>query len=239
MLVGVPLSAQTAAPDASSDGSAQPQPANAVPNSAQNAASSKRLLFALPNFQTVDDTGTLPPLNAGQKFKLAARGAFDYVQIPWYAMLAGFGQAENSEPAYGQGGVGYARRFASDLGDGVTENFMVGAVLPSLLHQDPRFYRTSEGGFMHRLGYALSRIVVTRSDSGAEQFNYSEILGSAMTAGMVTYAYHPREDRNLSNIASVWVTQLGYDALTYVTREFWPDLRRKIVRKQESASAGQ
>lgn len=176
-------------------------------------------------------------MTAGQKYQLAFRGAFDWVQYPWYALLAGIGQAENSDASYGQGATGYAKRYATNFGDGVIENFMVGAILPAALHQDPRFYQTSKGGFAKRLGYAMSRIVVTRSDSGAAQFNYSEILGSSMTAAIATYSYHPHDERKLTDIASVWVTQLGYDTLTYVLREFWPDLRRKILRNKQSPGA--
>jgi hypothetical protein len=97
-----------------------------------------------------------------------------------------------------------------------------------LLRQDPRFFQSGKGGFWHRTGYAMSRVVVTRGDSGHSQANYSEIFGSALSAGISTYSYHPREDRNLRNAMSVWGSQVGYDTLTYVVKEFWPDIRRKL-----------
>ena len=81
-------------------------------------------------------------------------------------------------------------------------------------------------------GYAISRIFVTRTDSGGEQFNYSEIVGSALSAGISTYSYHPRGDRNVSNAFSVWGTQVGYDTITIVVKEFWPDIRRKLQKKK-------
>lgn len=65
---------------------------------------------------------------------------------------------------------------------------------------------------------------------GNEQFNYSEIVGSAMSAGISTYTYHPKDDRNLPNTASIWGTQVGYDTLTIVVKEFWPDIRRKLKK---------
>jgi hypothetical protein len=74
----------------------------------------------------------------------------------------------------------------------------------------------------------VSRIFVTRTDSGNSQFNYSEIVGSVMAAGISTYTYHPRADQTLSNTASVWGTQVGYDTITIVIKEFWPDMRRKF-----------
>jgi hypothetical protein len=193
--------------------------------------SNDRLFFALPNFLTVDKNGNIIPLTAGQKFKVVARGAFDPVQIPWYAILSGISQAENSEPGYGQGWEGYGKRFGAYAADGTIENFFVGAILPSIFRQDPRFFPSGKGSFAHRAGYAVSRIVITRGDNGQKEFNISETLGSAMSATISTYSYHPRADRTIGNTASVWVSQMGYDAITIMLKEFWPDIRRKIKKQ--------
>src|SRR5208282_5071547 len=111
--------------------------------------------------------------------------------------------------------------------------------------------QTSEGSYAHRTGYAVSRIFVTRTDSGHAQFNYSEIIGSALSAAISTNTYHPRSfittrydpttnsltyvynasSRTLSNTASVWGTQILYDTITIVIKEFWPDIRRKMNHK--------
>jgi len=196
-----------------------------------SGTSKDRLFFALPNFLTLENANQVPPLTAGQKFKVVARSSFDYVQYPWYAFLAGISQAENSEPGYGQGAAGYGKRFGASTADGTIENFLTSAVFPSLLRQDPRFFQSGKGGFWHRTGYAVSRVIVTRTDSGHSQMNFSEIFGSAMAAGISTYSYHPHADRTLRNTASVWGTQVGYDTITYVVKEFWPDIRRKIRKK--------
>ena len=209
---------------------------NAKPNS-QSGTSNDRLFYALPNFLTLENAGQLPPLTTGEKFKVVARSSFDYVEYPWYGFLAGISQAENSEPGYGQGAAGYGKRYGASFADGTIENFMTGAVLPSLLRQDPRFYQSSNGGFLHRAGYAVSRIFITRTDSGGEQFNYSEIFGSAIAGGISTYSYHPHADRTLPNTASVWGTQAGYDTITILVKEFWPDIRRKISHKLQPEAA--
>jgi hypothetical protein len=198
--------------------------------------SNDRLFYALPNFLTLENAGQVAPLTVGQKFKVVARGSFDYIQIPWYSALAGVSQAENSEPGYGQGASGYGKRFAAAFGDGTIENFMTGAILPSLLRQDPRFFQQSEGTFWHRAGYAVSRIFITRTDSGHQQFNFSEICGSAAAAAISTYSYHPSADRTLSNTASVWGTQVGYDSITFVVKEFWPDIRRRLGKEKDLPS---
>src|SRR5207253_3024571 len=134
--------------------------------------------------------------------------------------------------------------------DGTIENFITGAVLPSVLHKDPRFFQSGKGGFVRRSGYAVSRIIVTRTDSGGQQFNFSEVVGSAASAAISTYSYHPRSqfiatksgprfvqsDRTLADTASVWGSQIGYDTLTIVVKEFWPDIHRKLSRKQKQPS---
>jgi hypothetical protein len=207
----------------------KPGDANNSPATNQGGVASKdRLFYTLPNFLTVENSAQVPPLTAGQKFKITLRSSFDYVQYPWYAALAGISQAENSEPGYGQGAQGYAKRFGQEFADGTIENFMVNAVVPSLLHTDPRYYQLGKGGFWHRTEYALSRLVITRTDAGNHTFNFGEIGGSAAAAAISTYSYHPQADRNLANVASVWGTQIGYDALSIFAKEFWPDIRRKF-----------
>ena len=208
--------------------------------------SNDRLFYTLPNFLSLETTNKLPPLTTKQKYAVVARGTFDYVQYPWWAFLSAISQWENSEPGYGQGWGAYGKRFGTAAADGTIENFTTGAVLPSLLHQDPRFYQSSTGGFARRSEYAVSRIFVTRSDSGSTQFNYSEIVGSAMSAAISTYSYHPRStyistptnphqfvpsDRTLANAADVWGSQVGYDTITIVVKEFWPDIHRKLSKK--------
>lgn len=197
----------------------------------ETGTSDDRLFYTLPNFLTVE-TENVPRLTAGQKFKVVTRSSFDYVEIPWYAFLAGVSQAENSEPGYGQGAQGYGKRFGTAFADGTIENFFAGAILPSVLHQDPRYYQLGKGGFWRRTGYAVSRIFVTRTDSRNAQFNYSEVVGSAAAAAISTYSYHPSGDRTLANTTSVWGSQVGYDAIAIVVKEFWPDIRRKLEKKK-------
>lgn len=214
--------------------------------------SNDRLFYTLPNFLSLEKGGKLPPLSAKDKFKVVTLGSFDYVEFPWWGVLAAIAQAENSEPGFKQGWLGYAKRYGATAGDSIVENFMVGAVFPSLLRQDPRFYQSGQGGFFRRSGYAVSRIFVTRGDSGKAQFNFSEIFGAATAASISTFSYHPKgtfvstptnphlfisSDRNLDNTVSVYGTQLALDTITLVVKEFWPDIHRKISHKHKSDAA--
>jgi hypothetical protein len=201
-------------------------------NGTQNGTSKDRLFYTLPNFLTLENAGQLPPLTVRQKFKVVAQGSFDYVEFFWYGALAGVSQADDSEPGYGQGARGYGKRYGSAFGDGTIENFWTQAILPSVLRQDPRFYQNGKGSFLHRTGSAVERMVVIRSDAGKSQFNASEIVGSGIAAVISTYSYHPSGDRNLSNTASVWGTQMSIDTVTLIMKEFWPDVRRKLSRKK-------
>ena len=252
---------QTADKEGKTDSPAQPsptQPAPDPPSGAQppvqpqpgikstdsqntgtnrDGTSNDRLFYALPNFLTLENAGQVPPLATKEKFKVVARGSFDYILIPWYGFLAAISQAEDSEKGYGQGAAGYSKRFAAYFADGTIENFMTGAILPSLLRQDPRYFQLGQGSSTHRTGYAISRIFVTRTDSGHYQFNYSEIIGSALSAGISTYSYHPQADRTLANTLSVWGTQVAYDTLTQVVKEFWPDIRRKIAKSKKEGGS--
>jgi hypothetical protein len=198
--------------------------------------SNDRLFFALPNFLTVENAAKLPPLTTKQKFAVTGRTAFDASEFPWYGIIAGIRQAQNGDPSYGRGATGYAKRYGLTFVDGTIENFMVSAVAASAFHLDPRYYQLGDGGVWHRTAYSVSRIVVTRNDAGQARFNYAEILGSAAAAGL-SGVYHPAEDRNLRAMLFAWESQVGYDTLAIVLKEFWPDIRRKLTAGSASRSS--
>jgi len=258
------LSAQTTTPpatDAPGQSQTQTPPAQPAPASGpakpgeSSGTSNDRLFFTLPNFLTLENSGKVPPLTTKQKYAVVLRGSFDYVQVPWYGFLSGISQWEDSEPGFGQGAAGFGKRFGAAFADGTIENFMTGAIFPSLLHEDPRYFQSGKGSFGRRTFYAISRNVITRTDSGKSHFNYSEVVGGALSAAISTYAYHPKSqlfptttpgqyrfipsDRTLENTAKVWGTQFGYDAMTLVVKEFWPDIRRKMKHTQKVGSADQ
>jgi hypothetical protein len=199
----------------------------------QNAGTSNdRIFWTMPNFLTLENADQIPPLTAGQKFKVVARGVFDPFEFVLVGFVAGINQASNSNPTYGQGMQGYAKRYGTAYADNAIENFMASAVFPSVLHQDPRYYQLGHGGFLRRSGHAVSRVLITRSDSGQKQLNYSELGGAITAAAISTYAYHPQSERGFGNVISVWGSQMGWDAVTYMIKEFWPDLRKRSHNKK-------
>jgi hypothetical protein len=194
-----------------------------------SVGSNDRLFFALPNFGTVENRENIKPLTTKQKFDLQFRSTFDPVEFPYVGLLAGISQATNSDPGYGQGALGYAKRYGAAFLDSVDENFMVGAIYPSLLKEDPRYYQMGKGGFFHRTGYSISRIFVTRTDSGKTSFNFSEILGSATGAAIGT-TYRVGNEKSVGDAAGDWGTQVGWDTVSNLLKEFWPDIRNKFHR---------
>ena len=222
----------------------QPQPGQAQAGSStkeqkniqheqETGTSKDRLFWTMPNFLTMENAENIPPLTSGDKFKVVGRSLIDPSEFVLIGFVAGLGQASNSNPSYGQGAQGYGKRYATAYADNAIENFMASAALPSLLHQDPRYYQLGHGGFLRRTGHAISRVVMTRSDSGQSQFNYSEVFGAGMAAAISTYSYHPESERGVGTVISVWGTQIGWDVGTYMLKEFWPDLRRKHHRNQQ------
>jgi len=216
--------------------SAPAQDAKEKPADPPAAQKHDRLFMVLPNYLTVENESKVPPLTAGGKFKLVAKNAFDPAIFPFIGVIALVGQAENSDPEYGQGMEGYGKRYAAAFGDATIGTFMTSATFPALLRQDPRYYQMGHGGFRRRVFYSIGRIFVTRSDSGHHQFNTSEIVGNLAAAG-ISINYHPAQERNVPSTLTVWGTDTGWDALSNVLKEFWPDIRRKFQKKHASEPA--
>jgi hypothetical protein len=177
---------------ASAEDRVTPQETAPSPQESQekrSGTSNDRILWTMPNFLAVEDADKIPSLTPGQKFKVVARGVFDPVEFVLVGFVAGLGQS-NSNPSYGQGAEGYAKRYGTSYADNSTRNFMPRAVSPSLLHQDPRYYQLGHGGFL-KPGQALGRVIIKRSDSGHTQLSYSVLMGGVSAAAIATDTHHP------------------------------------------------
>ena len=195
----------------------------------------KRIFFIIPNYRTYPSLANYQPLSTKEKYKIATQDAFDPGTIVLGAAFAGEGQLSNSNRAFGQGVKGYVQYWAAAYADFVVGDYMTEAVLPSLLHQDPRYFRRGTGGTLGRLGYAMGQIFWTHNDSGTSAFNFSEVGGNA-TAVAISQAYY-RDSRDASSAVQKLSTQLGVDMASNVLKEFWPDINRKFSRKHSSDTA--
>ena len=189
-----------------------------------------RIFDVLPNYGTVESSKKLPPLRTSQKFRLATASVFDWAVYPFNGALAAIAQAKNDPESWGQGWDAYAKRYGESFADNSIGTMMTTAIFPSLLHEDPRYYQMGKGKFADRAYYAMNRLFVTRTDAGETRFNYSESIGNA-TAAAISNVYHPAEDRTAARNAETFGFLILYDGLSNELKEFWPDIRRKVLHK--------
>jgi hypothetical protein len=161
---------------------------------------------------------------------MASQDAFDRGTFILAGLFAGEGQLTNDNRAFGQGAGGFGRYYGAAYGDLFIGDYMTEAIFPTLLHQDPRYFRRGVGSTGARLGYAIGQIFWTHRDSGGAQFNYSEVIGNS-TAVAISNAYY-RDNRDAGDAVTKLGLQLGVDMATNVIKEFWPDMLRKFHHKQ-------
>ncbi len=191
----------------------------------------KRILWVAPNFGAVSADTQLPPLTTRAKFKLATEDSFDYTGFVWAGILAAQSYGVDQYPEFGHGAAAYGRYYWRGLIDGASGTYFTEAIVPALTHEDPRYYTLGHGGFFRRFGYALARVVLTKTDSGGTSFNFSEVGGNALEAGL-SNAYYPPEERGLTKTAENWGAQIESAALNNIAKEFWPDFRRSVLRQK-------
>ena len=213
ILVSASLYAQTTPPDASHE----------------QKSELKQFFSFSPPLSLAQDT---LPMTTGRKFELFARNTVNPFQFVATAAWAGIAQALDRYPTWGQGGEGYAKRYGAEYASMATFNFFGTFVFPAVLKQDPRYFRKETGGFGPRLGYALSRTAVTRTDKGGTAPNVSVWMG-AMTAGALSNAWYPQSSQGVGltfrNAGISLATAAGFN----LAREFWPDVSRKLFHHNQ------
>ena len=188
-----------------------------------------RILGIIPNYRTFPSLKDYVPLTTREKFKIASDDALDRGTVVMAAAFGGLGQLTNANRPFGQGVAGYSRYFGASYGDLVIGDYMTEDIFPTLLHQDPRYFRRGSGNGWSRVAYAMGQIFRTHRDSGGTQFNYSEVLGNS-AAVAISNAYYS-DNRTAGNAVSKLGAQLGVDMFGNILKEFWPDLQRKFRRK--------
>ena len=162
----------------------------------------------------------------------ATEDSFDYSSVVLPAALAGISLATNATPEFHQGAAGYGRYFWHTFVDQTIENYSVEFIVPTLTHEDTRYYTMGSGGFLKRAEYSLSRVVVTRSDDGRPTFNAGEVIGAGAAAG-ISNLYYPKSERTFGNTAQKWGVNVGVDAATFMFKEFWPDINHALFHAQD------
>ncbi len=179
----------------------------------------QRLAGLVPNFY-VSYTWNAAPLTAKQKYKLAARSLVDPATFVIVGGFAGIEQATNEFSGYGRGWEGYGKRYGAGLADTSIGGMLGGAVLPSLFHQDPRYFYKGTGTKWHRALYAMSTAVMARGDNGKWQPAYASILGD-FGSGAISNLYYPPDDRNGAELTILnGLLAVGSDAAGNLLQEF-------------------
>ncbi len=190
----------------------------------------QRVMGVMATFNTTRNMEALP-LSSGQKYKLFFKSATDPWPFGLSAFVAGIGQAENSNPEWGQGMQGYAKRFGAGYSDYFIGNFFGNAVLPSLMHEDPRYFQKGTGSVTGRFFWAASSTVWCRRDKGGWGPNYANVGGN-LIGSAIGRLYYPASSRTVSDTIMDGVTVSVEGIVGAEVIEFWPDLVRSHQRKK-------
>lgn len=176
-------------------------------------------------------TEPLAPPSVAEKWNFFETETFAPLTLGAGAFNAAVSQATNSTPLYGRAlWPAYPQRFGASVADIVSQNFFGDFVLASAFHEDTRYRRLRPGHrLLPRIAYAIDRAVITNSDAESTTVNWSNILGTAMSAGL-SNAYYPPESRTARAASINWGTTLGGSGLAHLLPEFWPDFHAWLER---------
>jgi len=187
---------------------------------------SKRLFGVIPNYKADQKTDTYEALTAAGKYKIAHDDSFDWPNFP---LLVGYAlQAQVAAGGFTHNGglKGFGEYYARGFADQVIGSYVTEAILPSLLHEDPRYFRIGAGTFWHRVGYAASRIFITKGDDGQNHLFKSELFGNVGVVA-ISSLYYPNSGA-LGQMSEHYGMQLGNDVISNILTEFWPDIKHRL-----------
>ena len=192
-------------------------------------AEQQRVFGFIPNFYVAYDSANTVPMSAKLKFKLALKVATDPITIIGVGFMSGIDQASN-RPDYVQGAKGYGQRFGANAAGEFSDIMIGGAILPSLLHQDPRYFYQGTGTTSSRLKHALASPFICRGDNGHRQINFSS-MGGVMGATALSMAYYPDSNRGIGDFSVAFGVSEAARVMAAIAQEFivprfTPSLRR-------------
>jgi hypothetical protein len=190
----------------------------------------QRIMGVMATFNTTQNHNALP-LSPRQKFQLFFKSATDPWPFALTAVVAGISQADDDFSEYGQGVEGYAKRYGAAYTDYFTGNFFGNAVLPSLLHEDPRYYQRGHGKFITRALWAAGSTGWSKRDNGTWGPNYANVTGNLIGAA-ISNAYYPEAQRTVSDTLQRGLTVTVEGAIGAELIEFWPDIARHYKEKK-------
>lgn len=208
-----------------------PMPTTAKPLDQAAAPSKeqpKRILGIMPNFRAVSAGEIPPPPTPKQAFVIASQNSFDYSSFAFVGMTSAIAEGTDAHPQLGKGLPGFWRYSWRGFVDKTDGNYLVVFALPTVFHQDERYFALGQGSFWKRLSYSVSRVAVTPNYRGHPSFNVSELLGRGIAQGIST-TYYPSRSRTAGALATRFAYAIMRDALTNAFREFWPDIAAHVL----------
>lgn len=190
----------------------------------------KRILGVMPNFRAVSAGAIPPPPTMKEAFVIATQNSFDYSSFVFVGLTSAIAEGTNAHPQLGKGMPGFGRYYWRGFLDKTDGNYLVIFALPTVFHQDERYYAKGQGGFLRRFSYAITRIVITPNYEGHNSFNASELLGRGM-AQAVSVSYYPSKTRTVGAISAKYGYAILRDAATNAFREFWPDIAVHVLHR--------
>jgi hypothetical protein len=190
----------------------------------------KRILGVMPNYRAVSAGAIPPPPTPKQAFKIATQNSFDYSAFVFVGLTSAIAEGTDAHPQLGKGMAGFGRYYWRGFVDKTDGNYLVIFVLPTIFHQDERYFALGEGGIWKRFTYSVSRVIITPDYHGHNSFNVSELLGRGIAQG-ISVTYYPSQDRTAGAIATKYGYEVMRDALTNTFREFWPDIATHVLHR--------
>ncbi|MDE3202219.1 MAG: hypothetical protein KGN79_15005 [Acidobacteriota bacterium] len=190
----------------------------------------KRILGIMPNYRAVSAGTTPPPPTPKEAFKIATQNSFDYSSYVFVGITSLIAEGNDSHPSLGKGVPGfwgYSWRGFVDKADG---NYWVLFILPTVFHEDERYFAKGEGSIFSRAVYSSSRVFVTPNYHGRNTFNTSEVLGRGIAEG-ISISYYPSSDTSASEVAEKYGYSILRDAASNTFREFWPDISAHLFHR--------
>lgn len=191
----------------------------------------KRILGLMPNFRAVSAGATPPPPTPKENLIVATKNSFDYSAFVFVGITSLLAEGTDTHPSLGKGVGGFGRYYWRGFADKTDGNYWVIFLLPTIFHQDERYYALGQGGARKRLIYSATRILITPSYHGHNSFNASEIFGRGI-AQAISLTYYPSQTRTPGALAQKYGYAIGRDALTNVFREFWPDIAVHVLHRR-------
>jgi hypothetical protein len=217
-------------PQAQQPSPPSPSPAPADQGAPPSKQQPKRILGLMPNYRAVSAGAIPPPPGPRLSFKIATQNSFDYSSFIFVGVTSLLAESSNAHRSLGKGVGGYWGYYWRGFVDKTDGNYLVIFALPSILHQDERYFAKGEGPIFKRGVYAASRVLIARDYHGHDTFNESELLGRGI-AQAVSISYYPSQDRTVDDVMEKYGYALGRDALTSVFREFWPDIAVHVLHR--------